>query len=536
MARKGSRKVRTGCLTCKVKCDEAKPDCQRCTTTGRKCDGYAPPKPESGLQSYRPRHAFGGVNTAAEGRALQFFSETAGPFLSGAMDPQFWTQLVMQFSSFEPAVRHSVVAISSLYEQVHVDARSAVDVRLGDNRLALRHYNAAINDLKAMDNPSVVLLVCILFTCIECLQSNREAAIRHCKAGIAIMQNVASVHPWTKEHLLPIFRRLSIVPFFFGTGAGDFPSLGAWDDPVPTVFSSFSDAQAMVDDIFCRTVRLVRWGDAHRIGGLRHQPVSMQLRAEQERIGARLRQWHVLFADFETVLTSPTTAVSQHFNLGQGYLNQMLRKFLLIRHEVCRIWSELAFSADETDYDAHLDSFRRLMALAKSLAIVPEGSRVTVRSPKFIFETGFTPMLFFVVCKCRCLDTRLDALRLIKVLGIPRENLWEVSTIYGVGRRVIEIEHDVVLDDMGRPLIPPSCSGLPPDYMRVRDTSTETKATVHQNMLGFEVHGRIVSFAMRTLDDTIYMHTEFLSSRPNGESSENTRPKMPIRRAKKLER
>ncbi|KAI0896816.1 hypothetical protein F4806DRAFT_463028 [Annulohypoxylon nitens] len=44
-------KVRTGCITCKirrVKCDETKPACTRCTSTGRKCDGYegaAPPRP-----------------------------------------------------------------------------------------------------------------------------------------------------------------------------------------------------------------------------------------------------------------------------------------------------------------------------------------------------------------------------------------------------------------------------------------------------------------------------------------------------------
>ncbi|TQS32088.1 hypothetical protein Golomagni_07605, partial [Golovinomyces magnicellulatus] len=42
-------KVRTGCITCKirrVKCDEVAPSCNRCTSTGRKCDGYGPrPKP-----------------------------------------------------------------------------------------------------------------------------------------------------------------------------------------------------------------------------------------------------------------------------------------------------------------------------------------------------------------------------------------------------------------------------------------------------------------------------------------------------------
>jgi len=43
------RKVRTGCVTCKtrhVKCDEQKPRCQRCVSTGRQCDGYVPIPPK----------------------------------------------------------------------------------------------------------------------------------------------------------------------------------------------------------------------------------------------------------------------------------------------------------------------------------------------------------------------------------------------------------------------------------------------------------------------------------------------------------
>ncbi|KAL6406782.1 C6 zinc finger domain protein [Ilyonectria robusta] len=601
MARRGSRKVRTGCLTCKirkVKCDERKPICERCTSGHRKCDGYAPPTIYTALAIYRPRQALPGIHAASERRALQFFRETAGPFLSGATDPQFWMRLVMQFSCYEPAVRHSVVAISALYEQFNAEAEG--DVRLRDNPLALRHYNAAIHELKTMDSPAVVLLVCILFTCIECLQSNREAAITHCKSGIAIMENATSVPSWAKEHLRPIFRRLSMLPFFFGNSSDDVPNLIAWDESVPIEFCSFSDAQTMMDDIFCRTVRLVRWGDAHRIGNLRHQPVSLELLAEQEkirslleqwlimlanfeaglastgipvihhfklgddcikemirgfllmrheicrisryqpasagllaeqeRIRTLLEQWQLLSADFDVGLTSLTTA-TKHFKLGEDFIKEMLRGFLLMRHEICRIWSEMAFSADETGYDAYLDSFRWLIARAQTLnTTVPDAYRMTTKSAKFIFETGVIPMLFFIAIKCRCLDTRLEALRLMKILGIARENLWEVSTTHGVGRRVIEIEHDVLLDESDRPSAPALRPGLPPDEMRVRDTSTEPKASVHTSMRGFEIRGRIVGFFMRTADDTIYLHTEFLASEGSGVSPGRTRPKVPIRR------
>lgn len=55
--RKAHNKVRTGCLTCKIrrkKCDETKPACLRCTSTGRKCDGYAAAPPPLIQSSWSP--------------------------------------------------------------------------------------------------------------------------------------------------------------------------------------------------------------------------------------------------------------------------------------------------------------------------------------------------------------------------------------------------------------------------------------------------------------------------------------------------
>ncbi|KAI8217304.1 Aspercryptin biosynthesis cluster-specific transcription regulator atnN [Colletotrichum sp. SAR 10_77] len=85
----------------------------------------------------------------------------------------------MQFSTFEPSVRHSLVAISNLYEQIEGSPQPQRRLHLQDQSFALQHYNAAINELKAIqtrDKQPIVLIVCVLFICIEFLQSNREAA------------------------------------------------------------------------------------------------------------------------------------------------------------------------------------------------------------------------------------------------------------------------------------------------------------------------------------------------------------------------
>ena len=545
----------------KVKCDEGKPHCNRCTSTGRKCDGYAASSNvgnssenaivnKSGndagnihsasananantsshghgggsrldaplLLFRRPRQAPHGIGSAAEGRALQYFCEIAAPYmpyLPGVTDTVFWSQLVLQFSSFEPAVRHSIVAISSLYEQAQVEARPGAKLR--ENSLALRHYNAAISELKTMQNPSLVLMVCILFICIEFLQSNREAAIRHCKHGIMILSNDNSGPAWVREHLLPMFRRLSIFPFFFGTGSEGFPSMNALAQPIPTSLASFSEARFVMDDIFSRTVRLVRYGDPYRFGNLRYTKVPPHLLLEQDQVNGVLDQWQALFRDLETRLAVPAvTEALTRPEEGEDHMNGLIRLYVSICYETCRVFTNTAFAPRETVYDGFVDHFRRLLDMIRLLnATLPEDERRHGHYPKNIFEMGFLPMTFLLATKCRVLDMRLAALRLIKLFGISNEagdtNIWEIDNAHDAARYVIGVEHGVAIDKHGQMIGHPTYPGPPPDAVRVREVRTDYKVAVRydKRAVGGEVYCRVVNFYMRTPDDSaIYIHTE----------------------------
>ncbi|KAI0844246.1 hypothetical protein F5Y00DRAFT_274396 [Daldinia vernicosa] len=500
MARKGSTKVRTGCSTCKirkVKCDEGKPHCQRCISTGRKCDGYVQATTSSDLTWHRPRHLFPGVDNVEERRALQFFCQAAGPSLSGPMDPYFWTHLVMQFCNFEPAVRHSVVAISSLYERMKTRSQSAQ--RPVDNRFALSHYNSAIRELKSMNNEPLVLLVCILFVCIEFLQDNQGAAIQHCKHGVSILKNAEAAFPWTKEYLSPIFRRLTIFPFFFALDETSFPKLINLEDQVPESFASFEEAQYFIDGVLLRTIRLVRSGDCYRLGDMHRCPVSRALLVEQDNTRVLLNDWNDRFSDLRNRPSTPTRP------------EEMLCSIFL-RYEIARIWVETAFEYDETVYDKYIGRFRLMVATAAKLnsakALKPDNSRGT---RKFIFEMGFVPLLYYIVMKCRCLKTRIEALSLMKRLGVAKENLWEVSTMHAVGRRIVEIEHDVLLDEKDNPFTTPVWPGLPPDEMRVRDSTTRPALSMQVDARDQEIRGRMAGFYRRTVEGDIYLQTDFVA-------------------------
>ncbi|KAI1373192.1 hypothetical protein F4677DRAFT_430517 [Hypoxylon crocopeplum] len=499
MARKGSSKVRTGCLTCKVrkvKCDEGKPRCQRCMSTGRKCDGYVTAASSSALSWHRPRHLFPHIDDVGERRALQFFCEAVGPSLSGPMDPYFWTHLVMQFSTFEPAVRHSVVAISSLYEQIHTGPASVQ--LLADKRLALCHYNSAIRELKSMDNEPLVLLVCVLFVCIEFLLGDRDAAIQHCKHSVFILENVEASYPWTKEYLSPIIRRLTLFPFFFGVDNTSFPKVLGLDDQIPESFTSFEEVQYYVDGIVTRTISLVRRGDQYRLGDMRLSPVSPELLSEQDRIRGLLNEWHSRFSDFQDMPCAPRKP-------------QLMLCNITLRYEIARIWVETAFEYDETAYDKYLDRFRCMVTRAAELhSSEGSGSSALQNNPKFIFEMGFAPLLYYIVIKCRCLTTRVQALSLMKKLGVNRESLWEASMMHATGRRMVEIEHDVLLDEHGQLTTAPRWPGLPPDEMRIRDSTTAPKPTVQTDDQGHEIRGRMAGFFRRTPEGEIYLQTEFI--------------------------
>ncbi|EXF73392.1 hypothetical protein CFIO01_13626 [Colletotrichum fioriniae PJ7] len=379
MPRKGSQKVKTGCVTC---------NCSRCTTTGRICDGYGsrlarPPQPTpEGVASLSQPHIVFPGTTAKEGRALQYFCEVVGPSMSGTLDPYFWTHLVMQLGANEPAVKHALVAISGLFEQADgLQQDITTDQRLVHQRQALHHYNAAIRELKTKDlkeRQVVVLVVCLLFICIEALRSDVQSAVRHGRHGIEILKAALPNSGWIKDHLLPIFRRLSVSAFYFSDNDGTFLDMPDLWEPAPRSFSTVYDAQHMFD----------------------------------------------------------------------------MQVFMLTRYEAARIWIEMAFDGDTPRArDRFLPNFQRVFKQLQWLqSQMPHGVQTATgkQSPQFMFEMGFTAIIFYFVSACPYLDMRLEFLRFMQLFGLPKENLWDRDVLVAAGRKIIEDENGIKLEDSGR--------------------------------------------------------------------------------------
>lgn len=398
------------------------------------------------------------------------------------MDGYFWTHLVLQFSHFTPAVRHAVVAISALYEDFQNGSR--IMRRRDGNLFALKHYNAAIRDVKATQDDQLVLLMCILFMCVECLQGDFEGSIRHSQHGALILDK-SGCSPWARNYLLPIFRRLAHSPFIMGAKLPPGPSLTGFDTALPDRFETIAQAQILLDMVVTKAGQYER-------GHYEHSRESLEL---------QLGEWRQRIADFES----------------SGLCSDLSSQLALVNMKARCERAEISLSMQqldtETDFDRNLKHFRSIVDLASCAAQLRSFLANNPLQPVFTFEVGFLSLLFFVVSKCRHLETRLKALSLIPLACVAKESLFDVGTLYRVARRIIEIEHDISLDDEEMSSIVQSCNSTtwPPEERRVRGAPIDHELYAILSEDGTVTYRRTVWFLTRNDYGEVTRKKEYLT-------------------------
>jgi hypothetical protein len=204
----------------RVKCDEAKPACKRCTSTGRRCDGY---RQRQQQQQPKPTMSIG-ITTimannncvTASGRAAcevrsrmsyHLFVELYTPLLSDYGTAGFWNSLVLQASAADESIKHLMIAASSLRSYSSSSSVSSspsstssmAELSLGHshekkNVSFLLHHGRALQLLSHAPQLSVtiVLIACVLLAICDELQHRSTEAQIHIQAGLRIL---AAHHP-----------------------------------------------------------------------------------------------------------------------------------------------------------------------------------------------------------------------------------------------------------------------------------------------------------------------------------------------------
>jgi len=450
----------------KVKCDETKPYCLRCTKTGRKCDGYLDPKTIASRRRTKddvPLSVMLEWASPDEKRSFHFFQHVTAPSLSGDLDGVFWRVLVLQICQREAAVRHAVLAVSSLHEGLlQGPVNPYADDANPKQSFALQQYNKAIACLLDQMNdpiskPMGPLLTCVLFVCIEFMQSKDKESLIHLEQGRQILSRLErraeSRDPEIeviKQHLVPMYTRLSMTSFLFGGTPVPIPQSLKTVRDIPVVIESLQEMRYALHDFIDRVLRFTQRSRPAKYSSSVPPEVMRSFETEQQHLLSQLAKLNISFSLYQA--TRPAEAAQTTSVVLQIYLH------------TTKIWISTALSKFELAYDDHLDSFSAIVPLAagiinaeassaqnqarraqasaaqSSLNGTPPREGRPPNSSIFAFETHVIPALYFVATKCRHPLVRHAALSLLKRNPSRRENLWRADVIGGIAAHVVNVE------------------------------------------------------------------------------------------------
>ncbi|KAK4158109.1 transcriptional regulatory protein moc3 [Chaetomidium leptoderma] len=263
-------KVRTGCITWirRVKCDEGKPACVRCTSTGRTCDGYD----KAALARYRspdPNHtaelaraefvracesneslrSMRRIEADIDGTETErrlfarFRAATADGGAHGCPFTAFWRRLNSTTGCQDEAVKHAVVALAAAYQLFRYPNEPVIDIftRADLEVFTIQQYNRSIERLQshagssASEGIRLTLVCCLAFISLETLRGNHEVAVTHLVNGLRILQSLpdstfdcladSSIFAWPSNRdslhmpdIIQLFAQLELSACFFTHG------------------------------------------------------------------------------------------------------------------------------------------------------------------------------------------------------------------------------------------------------------------------------------------------------------------------------
>ena len=148
-----------------------KPECLRCISTGRKCDGYLPPKTWIfELKSERgpspgpsvPASPFTSDNGLEENQALRFYHEKTAPTLSNYCNLHFFKVIVPSAAQSHPSIKHIAITTAELHRSLE-----KLTDQPGQTRLRfMQNYSEAVSLVtkkSASLGTEVVLIYSLLF-------------------------------------------------------------------------------------------------------------------------------------------------------------------------------------------------------------------------------------------------------------------------------------------------------------------------------------------------------------------------------------
>ncbi|KAL9112935.1 MAG: hypothetical protein Q9227_002799 [Pyrenula ochraceoflavens] len=451
--------------------------CVRCTSTGRKCDGYdvvkdqptnskavAAPPPTPSKASWTQTQLFQPSSLSAafpgddsERRIFQRFHQVTVPALTGCSETEFWENLVLKVGQQEPVVRNAIVALGTLHEEYQLRGgkidRDHISAPPYSRALTLNHkaigqLNQRISNQEC--DPKLAIIASILFTCFEVLSRNNMAAVVAYQSGMRTLlrqmsaRNDPSVSPTSSQatfHTLPrndldtllrVFARYDIHACTFSKGRAEAMDIQLPD--IPSRFLGLGEVKMHLDNLIISVYQVLKSDiSMARYWNMEHVPVDWQVRRDQG--VATFEAWQNAT---DTFFETTTLAISPE------EIKALLGIRLQIRVAIIQLRTCID-SAPETSYDAFEQEFEYIVTQAETLTdavSTPEAKPSITGIPGFSMELGICHPLFFVATKCRNWLTRRRAITSLRKAG--RESVWEGPIMALVAERLVALEEQDV--------------------------------------------------------------------------------------------
>ncbi|OAA80378.1 Fungal transcriptional regulatory protein [Akanthomyces lecanii RCEF 1005] len=438
-------------LVRRVKCDEGRPACHRCTSTGRTCDGYGPivvatPSPPVSLSQVK--------YSGPEWRSFQYFHEKTLKQLCTFFPDDFWTSYVLKIANTETSIWHSLIALSSYHELFSEQRMPRQQV---EDYFALNQYNSSIKQVLNMDKSSksahIQLASCILFICVETLRGQILQVVRLVTLGYRILQAEDALDKTFRPPAPDASDRRKLFAL-----ARNFLS-----QVVCQIYILINDLDPGVNAI---AANIIESGHGPGPRGYRFNTTtdaqsvlnSMRLHFDQYDEGAievarsNLAAWTLAFDAFKRAMPAHLVTPAERRAMA---LLELRRLYFAAELSVNLVRGPV----DPMLWDAHRESFVKILALAE-IAMAQDdddggdgdgdgsGSR-----PQFHMNSGPVLVLYGLVQKCRDMELRMRAIRLLASQN-RQEGIWSSRMVLGTVLRVVAIEQRGLVN-------PRTCADIP---------------------------------------------------------------------------
>lgn len=430
----------------RVKCGEEKPNCLRCTSTGRKCD-FEIDERSAVLTSFFPTYTPSSSPNSGkrERRAFEYYFQHAAQYLSGGMEIDFWTGVVPQICRTEPAVWDAINAISALFEYPEQSSHFTFLGKESKNRAlnqsqkdALAWYARSISSIhsqieRGSADPYIALVSCVLFICVETIQGRMEEALKLLQQGFQLIQDLRvrachgavslSKSALLENTLIPLFLRLNTIALnISGIPVSD---LFSFSEATDYTFVSLSSARDAMITLAAECMIFQRNSEIHlrAVGG--DKGASQHFSAKQQDLQSRLVQW--LHAYMK---------LCQNVRRGKAI---HVEPILLTYHASATVLVAGCLTWHESVYDTRMGEFQTIIEqsrLTLEALAQPDGA-----PPPFTFEMGVGLPLYLTALKCRHPALRRSALQLLQQ-GPPVQGFYKCLPGVALVGRLMALEEE----------------------------------------------------------------------------------------------